>query len=194
MSATIRVDAAMDVVFRVLADPGQHAAIDGTGWVCGSLDSGPLTAAGQVFRMTMYHREHPDWGYQTANRVLVLERPTAISWETGYYAGDGSLRFGGWTWRYDLAPAGPSSTEVTLSYDWSAVRDPSVSTSSSSRPSRQLARPPGRTGYLLTSCPRLGQPALEPGPATLCQSHGDEFRAVRQSVRKTSQCDFRRTA
>ena len=29
--------------------------------------------------------------------------------------------FGGWIWRYDLAPLGPSETEVRLSYDWSAV-------------------------------------------------------------------------
>jgi hypothetical protein len=36
-------------------------------------------------------------------------------------ARDGRLRFGGWVWRYDLAPAGPSETTVTLSYDWSAV-------------------------------------------------------------------------
>src|SRR5690242_16076155 len=35
--------------------------------------------------------------------------------------GDGRLEFGGWIWRYDLAPLGPSETEVTLTYDWSAV-------------------------------------------------------------------------
>ena len=34
---------------------------------------------------------------------------------------DGQLEFGGWTWRYDLAPLGPSETAVTLTYDWSAV-------------------------------------------------------------------------
>jgi membrane protein implicated in regulation of membrane protease activity len=33
------------------------------------------------------------------------------------------LRFGGWTWRYDLTPVGPANTTVTLSYDWSAVPD-----------------------------------------------------------------------
>ena len=48
----------------------------------------------------------------------------AISWEPGYDAGDGSLAFGGWIWRYDLAPTGPSETEVTLTYDWSAVPEP----------------------------------------------------------------------
>ena len=44
-------------------------------------------------------------------------------WEPGYGSGDGSLRFGGWVWRYDLAPAGSPGTKVTLSYDWSAVGD-----------------------------------------------------------------------
>jgi hypothetical protein len=36
---------------------------------------------------------------------------------------DGGLSFGGWVWRYDLTPVGPSETSVTLSYDWSAVPD-----------------------------------------------------------------------
>lgn len=33
------------------------------------------------------------------------------------------MRFGGWVWRYDLEPAGPGRTRVTLTYDWSAVPD-----------------------------------------------------------------------
>ena len=36
---------------------------------------------------------------------------------------DDSLGIGGWLWRYDLAPAGPDKTKVTLTYDWSAVPD-----------------------------------------------------------------------
>ena len=40
---------------------------------------------------------------------------------TGQDKGDGHLEFGGWIWRHDLTPLGPSETEVTLSYDWSAV-------------------------------------------------------------------------
>jgi hypothetical protein len=80
-----------------------------------------LTAAGQLFRMAMYHPNHPNGNYQMANRVQVFDPPRAISWEPGYDPGDGDLRFGGWIWRYDLAPLGPSETEVRLSYDWSAV-------------------------------------------------------------------------
>lgn len=63
---------------------------------------------------------HPDRDYQMANRVQVLDPPHVISWEPGQDTGDG-LRLGGWAWRYDLAPAGPSRTTVTLSYDWPAV-------------------------------------------------------------------------
>ena len=121
VSATAIINAPAEKIFAVLADPAKHAAIDGTGWVCESLDSQPLTAAGQVFRMAMYHPNHPDGSYQMANRVQVFDPPRAISWEPGQDTGDGDLRFGGWVWRYDLAPAGPSGTTVTLSYDWSAV-------------------------------------------------------------------------
>lgn len=121
VSATTIIDAPAQAVFAVLADPARHAAIDGTGWVRESLDGRPLTAAGQVFRIAMYHPNHPDGNYQMANRVQVFDPPRAISWEPGQDAGDGSLRFGGWVWRYDLDPAGPYGTTVILSYDWSAV-------------------------------------------------------------------------
>jgi hypothetical protein len=124
VSTTTTIDAPADVIFGVLADPAKHAAIDGTGWVREPLDSEPLTAANQIFRMAMYHPNHPDGGYQMANRVQVFDPPSAISWEPGYTDDDdGSLRFGGWIWLYDLAPAGSDKTNVTLSYDWSAVPD-----------------------------------------------------------------------
>lgn len=72
----------------------------------------------------MYHPNHPDGNYQMFNRVLVFDPPHTISWKPGYDAGDGSLGFGGWTWRYDLTPARPSNTRVTLTYDWSTVPEP----------------------------------------------------------------------
>ena len=124
VSATTIINAPAEAIFAVLADPAQHAAIDGTGWVREPADSQPLTAAGQVFRMGMYHPNHPDGAYQMANRVQVFDPPRAISWEPGQDASGGGLQFGGWVWRYDLAPAGSSGTTVILSYDWSAV--PSV--------------------------------------------------------------------
>jgi uncharacterized protein YndB with AHSA1/START domain len=121
LSASMIIHAPAEAVFAVLADPAKHAAIDGTGWVSEPLDSTPLTAPGQIFRMAMYHPNHPDGNYQTANRVQTFDPPSTIAWEPGYDTGDGTLGFGGWVWRYDLTPAGPSCTTVTLSYDWSAV-------------------------------------------------------------------------
>jgi len=123
LSATMIIHAPAEAIFAVLTDPGKHAAIDGTGWVCETIDSKLLTAAGQIFRMSMYHVNHPDGNYETANRVQVFDPPSTISWETGYDPGDGTLRFGGWFWRYDLTRAGPASTTVTLTYDWSAASD-----------------------------------------------------------------------
>ena len=123
VSATTVITAPAAAVFAVLADPAMHAAIDGTGWVGQPLELEPLTAAGQVFRMSMYHPNHPDGNYQMANRIQVFDPPRTISWQPGNEAGDGTLSIPGWTWRYDLTPTGPSSTTVTLCYDWSAVPD-----------------------------------------------------------------------
>ncbi|WP_433519355.1 SRPBCC domain-containing protein [Nonomuraea sp. CA-143628] len=121
VSATLTVAAPAARVFAVLADPATHAAIDGTGWVQEPADRAPLTEVGQVFRMDMYHAKHPDGDYRVANKVAVLDPPRAIGWLTGTEGEDGRLELGGWIWRYDLTPLGPSETEVTLTYDWSAV-------------------------------------------------------------------------
>jgi uncharacterized protein YndB with AHSA1/START domain len=123
ISATRIIPAPAEIIFRVLTDPAKHAAIDGTGWVCEPVEDKPLTAPGQVFRMGMYHPNHPDGAYQTANRVQTFDPPMAISWEPGQDSDDGGPSFGGWVWRYDLVAAGASETKVTLSYDWSAVPD-----------------------------------------------------------------------
>ncbi|MCK2216771.1 hypothetical protein MF672_023645 [Actinomadura sp. ATCC 31491] len=121
MSAALTVGVPAATVFAVLADPTSHAAIDGTGWVRNAADQAPLAEVGQIFRMDMYHVNHPDGDYRTANKVIVLDPPHAIAWLTGVEKDDGRLEFGGWFWRYDLRPLGPSGTEVTLTYDWSAV-------------------------------------------------------------------------
>src|SRR6516165_6386513 len=122
VTASTTVEAAAEAVFAVLADPSAHADIDGTGWVRESLDGERITAAGQVFRMAMYHPNHPDKDYKTANLVEVFDEPRAIAWKPGTESPEtGQLSFGGWIWRYDLEATGPSQTTVTLTYDWSSV-------------------------------------------------------------------------
>jgi hypothetical protein len=122
MVATITIPAPAETVFDILADPTTHPAIDGTGWVKKALDSEPVTAAGQIFRVAMYHDNHPLKNYEMANKVVVCDRPYAIAWQPGQdAAGDGNLSFGGWMWRYDVSSAGSADADVTLTYDWSAV-------------------------------------------------------------------------
>lgn len=118
---TSTVDAPPRAVFTVLADPNTHKDIDGTGWLREALDPEPLTEVGQIFRIAMYHDNHPDKHYEMANKVIALDPDRVIAWEPGSEAEDGSLQFGGWTWRYDLRSAGGNRTEVTLTYDWSNV-------------------------------------------------------------------------
>ena len=83
VTASTTIEAAPEAVFAVLADPSAHADIDGTGWVRESLDDDRITAAGQVFRMAMYHPNHPDKDYKIANRVEVFDAPRAIAWQPG---------------------------------------------------------------------------------------------------------------
>ncbi|MFJ4716519.1 polyketide cyclase [Streptomyces sp. NPDC088785] len=154
-SAVRTVPAPVARVFAVLADPAAHGAIDGTGWVRRPVDRAPLTEPGQVFRMGMYHSGHPDGTYVTANRVHVLEPPHAIGWFTGTERDDGGLDFGGWFWRYDLAPLGPDRTRVTLTYDWSAVPD-SVR--------EYLTFPPFPPGHLTDSLSHLAALVAREGP------------------------------
>jgi Polyketide cyclase / dehydrase and lipid transport len=121
LSVRATVNAPADTVFAVLADPTTHEAIDGTGWVRQPLDGKPLSQVGQVFRMAMYHANHGGKDYEVANRVDVFDPPRAIAWHPGQGADDADLDFGGWFWRYDLVPVGDGRTDVTLTYDWSAV-------------------------------------------------------------------------
>jgi uncharacterized protein YndB with AHSA1/START domain len=120
ITVSTTVNAPADTVFAVLADPTKHSAIDGTGWVRESLDGQLLTSTGQLFRMAMYHDNHPDKDYEMANKVEVFEPPRAIAWQPGQEGPDGDIGYGGWFWRYALTPVASDQTEVTLTYDWSA--------------------------------------------------------------------------
>jgi hypothetical protein len=122
ITTTITIPTSADAVFGVLADPSTHELIDGTGWVRESLDGESLTHTGQIFRIAMYHDNHPNKYYEMSNKVVVFDRPHAIAWEPGQAAAEnGTLSFGGWIWRYDIHDAGSSQAHVTLTYDWSAV-------------------------------------------------------------------------
>lgn len=116
------VPASPAAVFALLTDPARHHETDPTDWVRGPLevDPAPITEVGQVFGMEMFH-VNAGGRYAMHSRVIALEQERTVAWEPGQFGPDGELDTGGWTWRYDLAPAGEAGTEVTLTYDWSRV-------------------------------------------------------------------------
>lgn len=119
-AVTRTIAAPPEAVFALLADPARHHETEPTDWVRGSLeeDPAPLTEVGQVFGIEMFH-ENAHGRYDMHNRVITFEQDRTIAWEPGQYGPDGELGTGGWTWRYDLAPAGGAGegTEVTLTYE-----------------------------------------------------------------------------
>jgi uncharacterized protein YndB with AHSA1/START domain len=97
-------------IFDVLADPGQHAAIDGSGTVQGARGvSHPRLTLGAEFGMNM----KLGTPYRITNTVVEFEANRKIAWR----------HFGGHRWRYDLEPV-DGGTNVTETFDWSTSRSP----------------------------------------------------------------------
>jgi len=109
------VDAPIERVFAMLADPDRHPDLDGSGMLRGSRTHVVLTGIGEVFSMDMHHELLGD--YVTDNVITVYERDRAIGWSTGP-AGEEPF---GHTFTYRLEPDGDDRTVVTHVYDWSAV-------------------------------------------------------------------------
>jgi hypothetical protein len=80
-----------------------------------------LTGPGQIFRVVMYHENHPDGSYEMANLVVAFEAPRAI--RGSRLCVTGTRKAGVRRLDLGLPPdqLGPDETKVTLSYDWSAV-------------------------------------------------------------------------
>lgn len=115
ISVSRTIDAPIERVFAMLADPDRHPDLDGSGMLRRSRTHTVLTGVGEVFSMDMHHELLGD--YVTDNVVTVYDRDKAIGWATGPA---GKEPFGH-TFSYQLEPDGDDRTVVTQTYDWSAV-------------------------------------------------------------------------
>jgi uncharacterized protein YndB with AHSA1/START domain len=112
-------------VFRVLADPANHPALDGSGMLRGAGGQPTLDGVGDSFTMTMYL---PDLGdYLMLNRVTAFERDRRIVWEptpgdarTAQYAGLPVGASQGYSWGFELQPRA-DTTVVTEIFDCTAA-------------------------------------------------------------------------
>jgi uncharacterized protein YndB with AHSA1/START domain len=120
ITVTRTIDAPIERVFAMLADPDQHHVFDGSRSVRASETHSVLTEVGDVFRMKMHRDDLGD--YESENVVTSYERDVAISWAPGQVGKD-PLRH---SYAYRLEADGPDRTAVTLTYDWSAVTHPKI--------------------------------------------------------------------
>jgi uncharacterized protein YndB with AHSA1/START domain len=98
-------------IFDVLADPAQHAAIDGSGTVKDARGgSPPRLSPGAKFGMSM----RMGLPYRTANTVVEFEEGRRIGW---WHVAHN-------LWLYELEPTGDGGTLVRESFDWSRSRAP----------------------------------------------------------------------
>jgi uncharacterized protein YndB with AHSA1/START domain len=104
VTATRVIDAPAATVFDLLADPAQHARLDGSGTVMGLREGPERLHLGAIFEIEMKIKQK----YRTRNRVVVFEENRAIAWHH-------VARF---VWRYDLEEVA-SGTRVTeiFTYD-----------------------------------------------------------------------------
>ena len=98
-------------IFELLATPGRHHEIDGSGTVRGTQRRTPeRLALGVRFGMRMRF-----WApYRIQNEVVEFEEDRRIAWR----------HFAGHIWRYTLEPLGPRATRVTEQFDPTHSRFP----------------------------------------------------------------------
>jgi hypothetical protein len=106
------VPAEPQAIFDLLADPTQHALIDGSGTVRDAQPGNPeRLSLGAKFAMSMKQ----GLPYKMTNEVVEFDEPNRIAWR----------HIGHHVWRYKLRPV-DGGTEVTEEFDWSTARVPAA--------------------------------------------------------------------
>jgi hypothetical protein len=106
----VKVNAAPQTIFDLLADPSKHGEIDGSGSVRNAQSSAPARLSlGAKFGMDMKLGVN----YKITNEVVEFDEPRRIAWR----------HFGGHVWRYILEPV-DGGTMVTEQFDWNTAKSP----------------------------------------------------------------------
>ena len=112
------IDASAADIFNVLSNPQRHAELDGSGFIVSDDKTDRITATGQVFSMNM-EGGHMGGEYKTDNHVVGYDENKLLAWKTA----PAGTEPPGWQWVWELKPQDADSTDVSLTYDWSAVTD-----------------------------------------------------------------------
>ncbi len=113
VKATREVAASAEVIFDLIADPSQQPRWDGNDNLAEAPIGQRVRGAGDVFTMVL------TGGSVRENHVVEFEEARRIAWRPA----DPGQRPAGHLWRWELEPAGESTTKVTHTYDWSQLTD-----------------------------------------------------------------------
>ena len=112
------INASAGDIFDVLTNPDRHSEFDGSGFVRSSAKSMRIEKVGDNFRMNM-DGPHMGGEYQTDNHITGFADGKLLAWKTA----PAGTEPPGWEWVYELTSQGSDQTEVSLTYNWSAVTD-----------------------------------------------------------------------
>jgi uncharacterized protein YndB with AHSA1/START domain len=106
-AARIIVNAPAAKIFDLLANPASHRLFDGSDTIQKSISGPERLSLGATFSMAMKIKVP----YRIKNTVVAFEENKKITW----------CHLMKWTWSYELADLGNGSTQVTESFDASAI-------------------------------------------------------------------------
>jgi len=106
-AARIVINAPASKIFDLLANPASHRLFDGSGTIQSSVSGPERLFLGAHFSMAMKIRVP----YRIKNTIVAFEENKKIAWR----------HLMKWTWCYELTDLGNGATQVTESFDASAI-------------------------------------------------------------------------
>ena len=107
VSASTEIAAPPPIIFAILANPHQHARVDGSGSVRRTIEGPDRLGLGSEFTMSM---KLYGLRYQNRNRVVELQPDRLIAWR----------HWAPHRWRYQLDPTSEGRTRVTETCDFTS--------------------------------------------------------------------------
>ncbi|MDT5019056.1 MAG: hypothetical protein QOD39_5216 [Mycobacterium sp.] len=114
VTATRVLEAGAQRVFELIADPAQQPLWDGNDNLASSPPDQRVHAVGDVFSTTL------STGAVRHNHIVEFVEGRRIAWQPSE---PGSAP-PGHLWRWELEPVADTRTQVTHTYDWTALTDP----------------------------------------------------------------------
>jgi uncharacterized protein YndB with AHSA1/START domain len=113
VSVSREVAAGSAKIFELIADPALQPRWDGNDNLAQAATGQRVRAVGEVFTMTL------TIGSVRENHVVEFEESRRIAWRPA----EPGQSPPGHLWRWELKPIDTSRTAVTLTYDWTQLRD-----------------------------------------------------------------------